>query len=662
MLYARSLLLSSSSSLSPRPSKRYFPPAASAGPGSRPSRVHTTPALQCISSLKGQTAFRTALRLRLSKPAQPRRGQLWVSSARDPDEYLTEYDSDDDCASSLSLDHGQLFHVGPHHARNSTSEQQNLQQHREQLTHAALVGHTVNQSAGTPQRRLPRHTQQPRQTHDTDSNSTTLQEPIGSQAPSIFARIGAALWAIWLSASAVPGEIANAVRVTAAGFVGVIMAALHSVLAKLQGTSAERVSSQVQRGWAKAPRDTWGRIQWLWDQPILKQVRITLSMAQWTVRLPALLALVATQMGFLASQVSLPMLAPLLLGTGMLLRSIRANASFVFPRIGLLVVLMWVLWFANSVVQSTCVYLRRQGAIDGRISGAIITTSECAALLAGGIIVLSMLGVNVSALLLPAGIALAFAAKDLSHNFLAGFFLFAVQPFKLGDRVAVSYSSPAVGGGPPNSAWFEGVAEKTDLRYTVIKNGHRRLFMPNSAFITREFMVVDGPERRVARTGRRNNRNDASQDRAAAAGLAKSVSGPVDRPVWLNSPPYTNAEATPAAANRAQDEQPQPRLPYMNRQGAGPSPFPQQWRSPPPDPSLPVQQLHGYPASRSPVGAPQQRYYATHAPRPGYASMGYVAPPPSSLWVDNGQGYLWNQQTGQWATLSPSPPLQAPAN
>ncbi len=114
------------------------------------------------------------------------------------------------------------------------------------------------------------------------------------------------------------------------------------------------------------------------------------------------------------------MLAPLLLGTGMLLRSIRANASFVFPRIGLLVVLMWVLWFANSVVQSTCVYLRRQGAIDGRISGAIITTSECAALLAGGIIVLSMLGVNVSALLLPAGIALAFAAKDLSHNFLAG--------------------------------------------------------------------------------------------------------------------------------------------------------------------------------------------------------------------------------------------------
>lgn len=47
-----------------------------------------------------------------------------------------------------------------------------------------------------------------------------------------------------------------------------------------------------------------------------------------------------------------------------------------------------------------------------------------------GVILLSMLGVNVSALLLPAGIAAAVAAKDLSHNFLAGAFLMIVQPFR----------------------------------------------------------------------------------------------------------------------------------------------------------------------------------------------------------------------------------------
>ena len=126
-------------------------------------------------------------------------------------------------------------------------------------------------------------------------------------------------------------------------------------------------------------------------------------------------------------QVSLPMLAPLLLGTGMLFRSIKSNASFLFPRIGLVVVLMWVLWFANSVVQSTVHYLQRQGALDHRISAAVITGSELFTMLGAGVIVLSALGVNVSGLLLPAGVCLAIAAKDLAHNFLAGRWLSAVR-------------------------------------------------------------------------------------------------------------------------------------------------------------------------------------------------------------------------------------------
>jgi len=54
------------------------------------------------------------------------------------------------------------------------------------------------------------------------------------------------------------------------------------------------------------------------------------------------------------------LLAPLLLGTGMMLRGIRSNASIIFPRICVLVVLLYVIWFFNSVVQNTAVYLRRQ--------------------------------------------------------------------------------------------------------------------------------------------------------------------------------------------------------------------------------------------------------------------------------------------------------------
>ncbi len=61
-----------------------------------------------------------------------------------------------------------------------------------------------------------------------------------------------------------------------------------------------------------------------------------------------------------------------------------------------------------------------QGALDARVSGAITTACEILSLIAAILTVLINVGVNVSALLLPAGIALAFAARDMTQNFLAG--------------------------------------------------------------------------------------------------------------------------------------------------------------------------------------------------------------------------------------------------
>ena len=100
---------------------------------------------------------------------------------------------------------------------------------------------------------------------------------------------------------------------------------------------------------------------WVWDLPDVQKLRLTISMANFSIRLPALVALVATQIGLLSTSLSLPMLAPLLLGTGMLMRSIRTNASLVFPRIGLLVVLLWTLWFANRQVRPAQGRRRRGG-------------------------------------------------------------------------------------------------------------------------------------------------------------------------------------------------------------------------------------------------------------------------------------------------------------
>jgi hypothetical protein len=44
----------------------------------------------------------------------------------------------------------------------------------------------------------------------------------------------------------------------------------------------------------------------------------------------------------------------------MMVNSIKKNASFVFPRLGLLVVLLWLLWFVNSVIQNTWMVLLKQ--------------------------------------------------------------------------------------------------------------------------------------------------------------------------------------------------------------------------------------------------------------------------------------------------------------
>ena len=72
----------------------------------------------------------------------------------------------------------------------------------------------------------------------------------------------------------------------------------------------------------------------------------------------------------------------------------------------------------------------------------------------------------------------------------AGFFLFAVQPFKLGDHISVSYTSPAAANSASRSAWFEGTCEKVDLRSFAIacNSGCSSYKMPVSGIALYEVM------------------------------------------------------------------------------------------------------------------------------------------------------------------------------
>lgn len=81
-----------------------------------------------------------------------------------------------------------------------------------------------------------------------------------------------------------------------------------------------------------------------------------------------------------------------------------------------------------------------QGRLDARSAASLYTLTECCALLAASIVLLSMLGVNISALLLPAGVCLAIASKDLLQNMLAGVGQGCVNASNLNLSVAVRWT------------------------------------------------------------------------------------------------------------------------------------------------------------------------------------------------------------------------------
>lgn len=71
-----------------------------------------------------------------------------------------------------------------------------------------------------------------------------------------------------------------------------------------------------------------------------------------------------------------------------------------------------------------------------------------------------MQGVNVSGLLLPAGVVAAIASRDLSHNFLAGFFLMMVQPFRQARHKGVQFVLSGQDGLAHMAPWIDGPYKK----------------------------------------------------------------------------------------------------------------------------------------------------------------------------------------------------------
>ena len=78
-------------------------------------------------------------------------------------------------------------------------------------------------------------------------------------------------------------------------------------------------------------------------------------------------------------------------------------------------------------------------------------------------------------------------------------------------------------------------------RYTIVRSGDRRLYVPNSAFLTREFMVVDDPEAKSRQRQMQASSAAGSNGMSSAAYPHAYVLGPDGHPRWMGAvptPPY----------------------------------------------------------------------------------------------------------------------------
>eukprot|EP00898_Chlorokybus_atmophyticus_P000219 jgi/Chlat1/1198/Chrsp115S00740 len=234
--------------------------------------------------------------------------------------------------------------------------------------------------------------------------------------------------------------------------------------------------------------DPWSRIQSITEQPWVKRIMLSFSVANITYRISQA---VATLMAFFSAQsVSLPLIAPLVFTVGIALRTLQTNASVILPRLGSSTCILWILWFLNTLAKKWIATMAQGHVLSPHVAQGMRIGAEVAALAVAIGTVLSTFGVNVYSLLLPAAVALALGSKDVCNNLIAGFFLIVAEPFRSGDKITIATSAPGLTG-VGTSAWFQGVCESVDLRYTVLRDGKKRLYVPNAAFMQSEFVVED---------------------------------------------------------------------------------------------------------------------------------------------------------------------------
>lgn len=115
-------------------------------------------------------------------------------------------------------------------------------------------------------------------------------------------------------------------------------------------------------------------------------------------------------------------------------------AHFV-PRLVIALVIFAVFYLCYRLLKSVLARVTRRAGVEPTAATFLVMILKYAVLIAGVIMALQELGLDVTTILEGVGIigiALGFAAKDTLSNIIAGFFLFWDKPFVIGDLIEVS--------------------------------------------------------------------------------------------------------------------------------------------------------------------------------------------------------------------------------
>ncbi|MBL8796430.1 MAG: mechanosensitive ion channel [Planctomycetia bacterium] len=164
-------------------------------------------------------------------------------------------------------------------------------------------------------------------------------------------------------------------------------------------------------------------------------------------------------------------------------QSLMNSVVLYLPRLLTGIVVLAVFWLIARSAQRVAQRLAEARHVDhdltlllGRIAGTCL-------FLFGVITALGTLGIDISALVAGLGLtgfALGFALRDIISNALSGMLVIWYKPFKHGDRIAVTA--------------LEGTVADVNLRYTVLVDGGKKIFVPNASLMTNPITVTTGDE------------------------------------------------------------------------------------------------------------------------------------------------------------------------